>query len=166
MTNHDKRIDSCWFRRATLTLTIFKLLQGSPAMTSETNKVKAKLAALSASFDDLEAELEPLFSQTLPETIIGLESIQKAKLQTVLPYLVYDLIFSRSPWVLLRKMGLDVFFSSLSQVEGHRSKDTPRGARVGMMTLIACRFPLTGTSTGQNTTIFWKDNKCRKSSQQ
>lgn len=29
-------------------------------------------------------------------------------------------------------MGLDVFFSSLSQVEGHRSKDTPRGARVGM----------------------------------
>lgn len=80
-----------------MTLTIFKLLQGSPAMTSETNKVKAKLAALSASFDDLEAELEPLFFQTLPETIIGLESIQKAKLQTVLPYLVYDLIFSRSP---------------------------------------------------------------------
>lgn len=71
-------------------------------MTSETNKVKAKLAALSASFDDLEAELEPLFSQTLPETIIGLESIQKAKLQTVLPYLVYDLIF-----IYLKSKGID-----------------------------------------------------------
>ena len=63
-------------------------------MTSETTKLKAKLASLTSSFDDLESLLEPLFSQTLPETLVGLEPIQQAKLQTVLPYIVYDLIFS------------------------------------------------------------------------
>lgn len=65
-------------------------------MTSQTEKAKAKLANLSSSFDDLEAILEPLFAQTLPESIMTLEPIQQAKLQTVLPYLVYDLIFSTS----------------------------------------------------------------------
>lgn len=66
-------------------------------MTTETEKVKAKLSTLSSSLDELEAQLEPLFSQTLPETIVALETIQQAKLQTVLPYLVYDLIFSTYP---------------------------------------------------------------------
>lgn len=65
-------------------------------MATGTDKVKVKLAALTSSFDDLEALLEPLFSQTLPETLVGLEPLQQAKLQTVLPYLVYDLIFSAS----------------------------------------------------------------------
>jgi hypothetical protein len=65
-------------------------------MATGTDKAKAKLAALTSSFDDLEALLEPLFSQTLPETLVGLEPLQQAKLQTVLPYLVYDLIFSAS----------------------------------------------------------------------
>ena len=63
-------------------------------MTVETSKIKSKLAALSVSFDDLEAHLEPLFSQPFPETIIALEPVQQAKLQTLVPYLVYDLIFS------------------------------------------------------------------------
>ena len=63
-------------------------------MTVETSKIKSKLAALSTSFDDLEAHLEPLFSQAFPETIIGLEPLQQAKLQTLVAYLVYDLIFS------------------------------------------------------------------------
>jgi exosome complex protein LRP1 len=63
-------------------------------MTSQTEKAKAKLAALSTSLGDLEAHLEPLFAQSLPETVLGLEQIQQAKLQTVLPYLVYDLVFS------------------------------------------------------------------------
>lgn len=67
---------------------------GYTTMTAETSKIKTKLAALSASFDDLETQLEPLFSQSLPETIIALEPLQQAKLQTLLPYLVYDLIFS------------------------------------------------------------------------
>ena len=65
-------------------------------MATGTDKVKAKLAALTASFDDLETLLEPLLAQTLPETLVGLEPIQQAKLQTILPYLVYDLIFSAS----------------------------------------------------------------------
>jgi exosome complex protein LRP1 len=63
-------------------------------MSAQTDRAKAKLATLSASFDELEALLEPLFAQTLPETLVGLEPIQQAKLQTVIPYLVYDLIFS------------------------------------------------------------------------
>ncbi|KDR85659.1 hypothetical protein GALMADRAFT_84695 [Galerina marginata CBS 339.88] len=72
-------------------------------MNAETAKVKAKLAALSSSFDDLESLLEPLFAQTLPETLVGLEPLQQAKLQTVLPYVAYDLIFS----VYLKSRGID-----------------------------------------------------------
>ncbi|KAF9469740.1 hypothetical protein BDZ94DRAFT_1206523 [Collybia nuda] len=71
-------------------------------MTSQTQKAKTKLAALSASLDDLEAQLAPLFSQTLPEVIVGLEPIQQAKLQTVIPYLVYDLVF-----IYLKSRGID-----------------------------------------------------------
>ncbi|KAG5652572.1 hypothetical protein H0H81_004532 [Sphagnurus paluster] len=64
-------------------------------MANQTDRAKGKLATLSSSFDDLEAILDPLFAQTLPESIVGLEPIQQAKLQTVLPYLVYDLVFKR-----------------------------------------------------------------------
>jgi len=63
-------------------------------MTSETVKLKSKLTALSNSLDDLEIKLEPLLAQGLPESLADLETIQQAKLQIVLPYLVYDLIFS------------------------------------------------------------------------
>ena len=62
----------------------------------DTAKVSAKISALNFSLDELEAELEPLFSQTLPESVVGLENIQQAKLQVLLPYLTYDLIFSES----------------------------------------------------------------------
>lgn len=65
-------------------------------MATDTAKVAAKLAALTASFDDLEALLEPLFADPLPETLLALEPLQQAKLQTLLPYIVYDLIFSAS----------------------------------------------------------------------
>ncbi|KAG5341642.1 hypothetical protein C0989_008400 [Termitomyces sp. Mn162] len=71
-------------------------------MASLTERAKGKLAALSTSFDELEEVLEPLFAQTLPETIVGLEPIQQAKLQTVLPYLVYDLVF-----IYLKSRGID-----------------------------------------------------------
>lgn len=90
MTYHDQVV--CW-----LLFTVsrdFQLDSTPESMTSQTEKAKAKLAILSSSLDDLEAHLEPLFAQTLPETVLGLEPIQQAKLQTVLPYLVYDLIFS------------------------------------------------------------------------
>lgn len=63
-------------------------------MSDETDKLKNKLLALGNSLDDLETQLEPLFAQTLPETVVDLDTIQQAKLQVVIPYLVYDLIFS------------------------------------------------------------------------
>ncbi|CAA7268100.1 unnamed protein product [Cyclocybe aegerita] len=71
-------------------------------MTSETAKIKSRLLALTSAFDDLESQLEPLFAQTLPETLVGLEPIQQAKLQTALPYVIYDLIF-----IYLKTRGID-----------------------------------------------------------
>jgi exosome complex protein LRP1 len=65
-------------------------------MTTETAKLKLRLAALASSVNDLEELLDPLFAQSLPESIMALEPMQQAKLQTALPYLVYDLIFSMS----------------------------------------------------------------------
>ena len=68
--------------------------------------MKSRLAALTSSVNDLEELLEPLLAQSLPESIMALEPMQQARLQTVLPYLVYDLIFSMSstdqPCYLLR----------------------------------------------------------------
>ncbi|KAI0095229.1 hypothetical protein BDY19DRAFT_1044799 [Irpex rosettiformis] len=71
-------------------------------MATSTNKVLARLSVLDDSLDELEAQLEPLFAQTLPETIIGLDKIQQAKLQVDLPYLVYDLVF-----IYLKTKGVD-----------------------------------------------------------
>lgn len=65
----------------------------SLAMAANANKVLARLSTLDESLDALEAQLEPLFAQTLPETIAGLDKIQQAKLQVAIPYIVYDLIF-------------------------------------------------------------------------
>ncbi|TFK26795.1 C1D-domain-containing protein [Coprinopsis marcescibilis] len=61
--------------------------------SSDTAKIRARLSNLSSSLDELESLIDPLFSQTLPETIVNLEPLQQAKLQTVLPYAVYDLVF-------------------------------------------------------------------------
>jgi exosome complex protein LRP1 len=63
-------------------------------MTTETTKLKAKLASLTSSLSALESTLAPLFAQTLPETTVALTAIEQAKLQTLLPYIVYDLVFS------------------------------------------------------------------------
>lgn len=63
-------------------------------MSTDTSRLHSKLDTLSDALDDLETKLEPLFAQTLPETVVGLKTIQQAKLQVALPYLVYDLIFS------------------------------------------------------------------------
>ncbi len=65
-------------------------------MTTETAKAKSKLAILSSSLSELESQLEPLFTQTLPETLLSLEPIEQAKLQTLLTYVTYDLVFSAS----------------------------------------------------------------------
>lgn len=65
-------------------------------MSNDTLKAKKKLSALSSSLDDLESSLSTLLSQSLPEQVLGLDTIQQAKLQVVIPYLVYDLVFSQS----------------------------------------------------------------------
>ncbi|KIY50673.1 hypothetical protein FISHEDRAFT_11184, partial [Fistulina hepatica ATCC 64428] len=59
----------------------------------ETRRAKATIAALSNVLGQLESQIEPLLLQPLAETVIGLEPIQQIKLQTVIPYVVYDLIF-------------------------------------------------------------------------
>lgn len=65
-------------------------------MADDTSKVKAKANTLANSLSQLESTLEPLFAKSLPETTLGLDTIQQAKLQVAIPYLVYDLVFSRS----------------------------------------------------------------------
>lgn len=63
-------------------------------MSTSKKKMIAKVASLSDSLDQLEAKLEPLFMQTLPETLVSLDTLQQAKMQVLLPYLINDLIFS------------------------------------------------------------------------
>ncbi|KAJ3802222.1 Sas10/Utp3/C1D family-domain-containing protein [Lentinula aff. detonsa] len=72
--------------------------------SAETEKAKSRLKVLSSSLDEVEAAIAPLLSgeQTLPEILLTFEPLEQAKLQTVLPYLVYDLIF-----IYLRTRGID-----------------------------------------------------------
>ena len=60
-------------------------------MSSKTRR----LTKLSDALDALEDKLESLLSSTLVETGASLETLQEAKLNTVLPYLINDLIFSK-----------------------------------------------------------------------
>ncbi|EPQ60312.1 hypothetical protein GLOTRDRAFT_118629 [Gloeophyllum trabeum ATCC 11539] len=71
-------------------------------MANEQKKLKSRLAALNGSLDELQEKLEPLLAQTLPESVVALETLQQAKLQVALPYLVYDLIF-----IYLKTKGID-----------------------------------------------------------
>ena len=61
---------------------------------SDTARVKARLSLLSQSLGELEDELDSIFSTHLGSVTKGLDSIQQAKLATLLPYITYDLIFS------------------------------------------------------------------------
>ncbi|KAJ2918401.1 hypothetical protein MD484_g2053, partial [Candolleomyces efflorescens] len=65
-------------------------------MSVEISKLKSRVSGLSHSLDELESILEPLFSQTLPETVVSLEPLQQAKLQTDVPYVIYDLVFRKN----------------------------------------------------------------------
>ncbi|OCH95677.1 C1D-domain-containing protein [Obba rivulosa] len=71
-------------------------------MSTDTSKLFPKLELLDGALDDLESQLEPLLAQTLPESVLNLETIQQAKLQVALPYLVYDLVF-----IYLKTKGID-----------------------------------------------------------
>lgn len=62
-------------------------------MSNDTLKTKKRLSTLATSLDELETGLTALLSQPLPDLIHGLDTIQQAKLQVVIPYLVYDLVF-------------------------------------------------------------------------
>ncbi|RPD82251.1 C1D-domain-containing protein [Lentinus tigrinus ALCF2SS1-7] len=71
-------------------------------MADSSEKLLARLATLNDSLDDLEDKLEPLLSQTLPESLLPLETIQQVKLNVAIPYLVYDLVF-----IYLKTRGID-----------------------------------------------------------
>ncbi|KAI0334338.1 hypothetical protein GY45DRAFT_1269944 [Cubamyces sp. BRFM 1775] len=71
-------------------------------MSDDAEKLLAKLDLLNDSLDVLEEKLEPLLSQTLPETLLPLETIQQVKLNVAIPYLVYDLVF-----IYLKTRGID-----------------------------------------------------------
>ncbi|KAL5519177.1 hypothetical protein ACEPAH_860 [Sanghuangporus vaninii] len=71
-------------------------------MTSSIKKQINKVTALSESLRELEEKLEPLFSKPLPDTLGSLDTLQQAKLQVLLPYLINDLIF-----IYLKTRGID-----------------------------------------------------------
>ncbi|KAI5124123.1 hypothetical protein M0805_000936 [Coniferiporia weirii] len=71
-------------------------------MSLNKKKLLSRVNTLSSSLDELEAKLEPLFSQPLAETTASLDVLQQAKIHVVLPYLINDLIF-----IYLRTRGVD-----------------------------------------------------------
>ena len=91
----DQRLRYCSFPlRALYSVYILCLTSLPSRMSDDAEKLLAKLDLLNDSLDVLEEKLEPLLSQTLPETLLPLETIQQVKLNVAIPYLVYDLVFS------------------------------------------------------------------------
>ncbi|KAJ7774624.1 Sas10/Utp3/C1D family-domain-containing protein [Mycena maculata] len=112
-------------------------------MTTETTKLKTKLDSLTLLLSDLESSLPPLFAQTLPETTVALTPIEQAKLQTLLPYLVYDLVF-----IYLKSKGVDPkthpVVGELSRVKRYFDKissaENPDAQRAPLDKTAASRF--------------------------
>ncbi len=69
-----------------------KIIYAYPSMSISTRKVSSKVDQLSIALDDLESQLQPLLSQSLPETIISLDTLQQANLQVLLPYILNGLV--------------------------------------------------------------------------
>lgn len=63
---------------------------------TDTDKLRVRVATLDKLLDDFDGQLDDLLVKSLPETLLGLDTLQQAKLQVTVPYLVYDLIISRS----------------------------------------------------------------------
>ena len=61
---------------------------------ADTNKLRARVATLDKLLDDFDDQLDDLLDKSLPETLLGLDTLQQAKLQVTIPYLVYDLVIS------------------------------------------------------------------------
>ena len=102
-----------------------------PVMSTDTTKFRSKLAKLDKSLDELESQLEPLFAQSLPESLLALDTIQQAKLQVIIPYVVYDLVFGKRARGVLDRTdpGADVLFFSLAVYLKSRGID-PKTHRV------------------------------------
>lgn len=103
----------------------------APVMSNDTLKTKKRLSTLATSLDELETGLTALLSQPLPDLIHGLDTIQQAKLQVVIPYLVYDLVFG--PWCilvsLLVTLPTNTALSSLPQDQRPGPKNASGGRR-------------------------------------
>ncbi|KAG1757046.1 Sas10/Utp3/C1D family-domain-containing protein, partial [Suillus lakei] len=113
-------------------------------MASDEDRLRAKVANLNASLDELETQLEPLFTKSLPETLVALETIQQAKLQVVLPYVLYDLVF-----VYLKTRGIDPMthpvIGELDRVRQYFDKiksaeDSEEKSKLGIDKAAASRF--------------------------
>lgn len=63
-------------------------------MSMNKKKLLSKANGVSDALDELEAKLEPLLSQKLPDVEAPLSTLQRSKLNVLLAYLVNDLIFS------------------------------------------------------------------------
>ena len=61
---------------------------------TDTNKLRTRVAILDKLLDDFDGQLDDLLAKSLPETLLGLDTLQQAKLQVTVPYLVYDLVIS------------------------------------------------------------------------
>lgn len=101
-------------------------------MSMDTSKIRSKLAKLDKSLDELESQLEPLLSKSLPETLLALDTIQQAKLHVIIPYVVYDLVFGERARM-AGEIGRTTSFwntadaiHSLSKSSRYRSQDTRR----------------------------------------
>jgi hypothetical protein len=77
--------------------------------------------------DDFDGQLDDLLAKSLPETLLGLDTLQQAKLQVTIPYLVYDLVISAwlSSALPLPDLLTRLRSCSLSQNQGDRPKDAP-----------------------------------------
>ena len=87
---------------------------------TDTNKLRARVATLDKLLDDFDGQLDELLARSLPETLLGLDTLQQAKLQVTIPYLVYDLVISMlvAWWPGIRLLTIQL--RSLSQDEGDR----------------------------------------------
>jgi len=54
------------------------------------------ISAIDDDLDSLEEVLEPLLAKPLEETLEKLSVLDQAKLQTSIPYVLYDLVISQS----------------------------------------------------------------------
>ena len=102
---------------------------------TDTNKLRARVATLDKLLDDFDGQLDDLLAKSLPETLLGLDTLQQAKLQVTIPYLVYDLVISASLSLDLQSEATETatFLNSLSKDEGDRPQDTFRLPRTGVL---------------------------------